>query len=85
MLPDSFVPSFSKWPVLNKCIVPLSDVQVKYYDWTSNDKSLIVVGVVPRLNSANCSPVVVLKILIKVPYIISDKFKILTYLLRCCG
>ena len=58
------------------CIVPLSEVHVRCYDALSNDKSLINVGVVPLRNSANFAPVVGLKILISVPYIILDSFKI---------
>ena len=49
-------------------IVPLSEVHVKYYDSISNDRSLMMVGVVPLLNSPSFAPVVGLKILIKVPY-----------------
>ena len=65
-------------------IVPLSEVHVKYFDSTSKERSLICVGVVPRLNSPIYAPVVGLKILIKVPYnhkwIKSDSF---AYLLGC--
>ena len=67
MFPDSDDPSFSKWPVLKRWIVPLSEVHVKKQEKESNDRSLIVVGVVPRLNSASFSPLVGLKILINVP------------------
>ena len=48
-------------------MVPLSEVHVKYAEALSNDRSLMMVGVVPRRNSANFAPVVGLKTLIKVP------------------
>lgn len=67
MFPD-VLPWFKRCPVLKMWIVPLSEVHVKYYDSISNDRSLMMVGVVPLLNSPSFAPVVGLKILIKVPY-----------------
>ena len=52
---------------LKMCMVPLSDVQVRYLFSKSKAKSLMVVGVLPRLNSPSFLLVVGSKILTSVP------------------